>query len=211
MRSIIDPPPRSALARFGPAFGQRFLLVLDTGTMPQFARFEAFFESEGVTPVVADGEDRIDTSVQPKFDHRAVGGADYRRHPLVPYWLDDEQTRLELPRTAVFWGMLRRQGDWLYPAFARTPRRRRLLANLGLLDRVRLNPNGVSVDHAIRGIDMALDDGLPVLVFSFDLSSVNQEEHFVGLCDWWSRVFAYLELRNVKPTTAAEIMSAVRR
>src|SRR5690554_8139820 len=30
MRSIVDPPPRSAFAEFEPAFGPRFLLTVDT-------------------------------------------------------------------------------------------------------------------------------------------------------------------------------------
>ena len=30
MRSITDPPPHSAAARFDPAFGQRFLLTVET-------------------------------------------------------------------------------------------------------------------------------------------------------------------------------------
>src|SRR5690606_39294261 len=44
------------------------------------------------------------------------------------YWLDEERRLLELPLTTVFWGLLRRQGDALYPALWRTPRLRGLLA-----------------------------------------------------------------------------------
>src|SRR5690606_23399320 len=68
MRSITDPPPRSASARFDPAFGQRFLLTVDTEEefdwakpltrdqhallhVPALATFQAFCENEGVTPV----------------------------------------------------------------------------------------------------------------------------------------------------------------
>jgi hypothetical protein len=161
----------------------------------------------------------IDTSVRAKFDYSSGGGPNYRRHPLVPYWLDDERTLLELPLTTVFWGMLRRQGDWLYPALWRTPRLRGALARVGLLERIPLTPEGVDVDEAIRGIDMALDDGLPVLVFSFHSPSlraghtpyVRTGEDLDALYDWWRRVFAYLELREVRPTTVAQIMHAVER
>ena len=228
MRSITDPPPHSAAARFDPAFGQRFLLTVETegefdwdkpferserglSHVPRLAKFQMFCENEGVAPVylvdwavarstkageilrgplaagkaeigvlmhpwiippldqdpsrhdgyagnlppelesakfrglrdaieknfqaappiyraarygagpntagiLAEGGIAIDTSVCAKFDYGAAGGPDYRRHPLAPYWLDDEHTLLELPLTTVFWGMLRRQGDWLYPA-----------------------------------------------------------------------------------------------
>ena len=161
----------------------------------------------------------IDSSVRSKFNYSAGGGPDYRRHPLEPYWLEDEHRLLELPLTTVFWGMLRRQGDQLYPALWRVPRLRGLLSTLGLLERIPLTPEGISVDEAIRGIDIALDDGLPILVFSFHSPSlrpghtpyVRSEEDLDTLYDWWRRVIAYCELREVRPTTVAEIMQAVVR
>jgi hypothetical protein len=331
MRSITDPPPRSALARFKPGFGQRFLVTVDTeeefdwdqpltrdkhGTqhVARMARFQQFCETEGVVPLylvdwpiaqsreaaellrapLAAGraeigvqlhpwvnppfeeevtphnsfagnlphaleeakfaalrdaiEDNfavapliyragrygtgphtatmlaehglaIDTSVRAQFDYRGGEGPNYRHHPLVPYWLDEERTLLELPLTTVFWGMLRRQGHWIYPALWRTPRLRGALAHTGLLERIPLTPEGVSVDEAIRGIDIALDDHLPVLVFSFHSPSlgaghtpyVRDVDDLEALYDWWERVFAYLELRRVPPTTVAEIMREVAR
>jgi len=161
----------------------------------------------------------IDTSVRAKFDYSASGGPDFRRHPLVPYWIDDERSLLELPLTTVFWGMLRRQGDWLYPALRAVPRLLGGLARLGLLERIPLTPEGVTVEEAIRGIDIAIDDGLPVLVFSFHSPSlrpghtpyVRDEADLDALYDWWRRVFAYLAMRGVKPVTVAEVMKAVER
>lgn len=331
MRSITDPPPRSATARFAPSFGQRFLLTVDTEEefdwskpltreghglhhVPRLAKFQAFCESEGVVPVylvdwpiatsaeaarilrgplaagkaeigvqlhpwvnppfeeevtqansfagnlprelerakfrnlrdaiernfevapaiyragrygvgpntaeiLTEGGIAIDSSVRANFDYSSAGGPGYRRHPLTPYWLDDDKRLLELPLTTVFWGVLRRQGPWLHPALWRAPRLRGLLARLGLLERIPLTPEGVGVDEAIRGIDMALDDGLPLLVLSFHSPSlrpghtpyVRDEGDLDDLYDWWRRVFAYLELRKVAPTTVAGIMDAVQR
>jgi len=68
MRSILDPPPRDAQARFNSAFGQRFLLTVDTEEefdwskplareghglehVEQIAEFQKFCESEAVVPV----------------------------------------------------------------------------------------------------------------------------------------------------------------
>ncbi len=161
----------------------------------------------------------IDTSVRAKFDYSAAGGPDYRQHPLVPYWLDDERSLLELPLTTVFWGMLRRQGDVIYPRLWRAPSIRGVLARLGLLERIPLTPEGVSVDEAIRGIDMALDDKLPVLVFSFHSPSlrpgytpyVQDENDLDRLYDWWRRVFAYCEMRGVLPSSVGDIMASVER
>ena len=331
MRSIIDPPPPSAFARFEPTFGQRFLLTVDTEeefdwTKPlareghgldhvlRLAKFQEFCENEGVVPVylvdwpivqsaraaeilrgpvaagkaeigvqlhpwvnppfeeevtphnsfagnlprelerakfsrlrdaieqtfeaapaiyragrygvgpnsaamLAEGGVAIDTSVRANFDYSAGEGPDFRRHPLVPYWLDESKTLLELPLTTVFWGMLRRQGGWLYPALSRLSRLRGVLARAGLLERIPLTPEGVTVEEAIHGIDIALDDRLPVLVLSFHSPSlqpghtpyVRSEDDLDALYDWWRRVLAYLELRQIMPTTVAEIMRSVRR
>lgn len=331
MRSILDPPPHSAIARFDPAFGQRFLVTVDTEEefdwarpltreghglehVPQLARFQAFCEDEGVGPVylvdwpiaqsplaseilggpiaagkaeigvqlhpwvnppfeeevtprnsfagnlprelerakfrrlrdaieeafgaapaiyragrygvgpnsaamLAEAGIAIDTSGRANFDYSAGEGPDFRRHPLEPYWLNEAKALLELPLTTVFWGMLRRQGRWIYPKLSRQPMLLSALARAGLLERIPLTPEGTTVDEAIRGIDIALDDGLPVLVLSFHSPSlqaghtpyVRDEEDVEALYDWWRRVFAYLELRHVKPTSVAEILTAVRR
>ena len=331
MRSILDPPPRSAIAEFDPAFGQRFLLTVDTEEefdwneplareghglehVERLAGFQEFCESEGVVPVylvdwpivqspaaaeilrvpvaageaeigvqlhpwvnppfeeevtphnsfagnlprelerakfgalrdaieqafgvppaiyragrygvgpnsaemLAEGGISIDTSVRANFDYGAGGGPDFSRHPLVPYWLDDARTVLELPLTSVFWGLLRKQARWLFPALSRQGPLRALLARAGLLERIALTPEGVTVEEAIRGIDIALDDGLPLLVLSFHSPSlqaghtpyVRSEGDLDALYDWWRRILAYLELRKIRPTTTGEIVQAVRR
>lgn len=161
----------------------------------------------------------IDTSVRPLFDYSSAGGPDYRGHPLQPYWVDEERTLLELPLTTTFWGMLRRQGDFIYPRLWRMPSLRGALARLGLLERVPLTPEGVSVEEAIRGIDMALDDGLPMLVLSFHSPSlqpgstpyVRNEDDLDAFYDWWRRIFAYLEQRGVKPSCVRDVMDSVAR
>jgi hypothetical protein len=331
IRSITDPPPRSALASFARTFGQRFLLTVDTEEefdwtqplareghgldhVPRLAKFQQFCENEGVVPLylvdwpvarsaraaeilraplaagkaeigiqlhpwvnppfdedvtpynsfagnlprelerakfgnlrdeiernfevapasyragrygvganspamLVEGGVAVDSSVRARFDYSAGGGPDFRRHPLPPYWHDDVRRLLVLPLTTVFWGLLRKQGERLYPTLWRVPRLRGLLARVGLLERIPLTPEGVSVDEAIRGIDIALDDGLPLLVFSFHSPSlrpghtpyVRSEADLDGLYDWWRRVFAYLELRGVKPATVCEVMEAVAR
>jgi len=169
--------------------------------------------------MLAEGGIAIDTSVRANFDYSAASGPDFRHHPLVPYWLDETKTLLELPLTTVFWGMLRRQGGWLYPALTRAPALLSLLARLAVLERIPLTPEGVTVPEAIRGIDIALDDALPVLVLSFHSPSleaghspyVRNNDDLESLYDWWRRVFAYLEQRSVAPTTVAEILDAVVR
>ena len=189
------------------------------GVAPLIYRAGRYGTGPNTAELLIESGVAIDSSVRAKFDYAAGGGVDYRRHPLAPYWLDDDHRLIELPLTTVFWGMLRRQGDWIYPALWRAPRLRGLLARVGLLERIPLTPEGVGGDEAIRGIDMAIDDGLPLLVFSFHSPSllpghtpyVRDEDGLDTLYDWWRRVLEYLDLRGVKPTGVAGIMNAVER
>lgn len=209
-------PPALEAAKFG---NLRAMIEDKFGAAPLIYRAGRYGTGPHTAEMLAQGGIAIDSSVRAKFDYSGGGGPDYRRHPLEPYWLDDERRLLELPLTSVFWGMLRRQGERIYPALLRMPRLRGLLAYLGLLERIPLTPEGVSVDEAIRGIDIAIDDGLPILVFSFHSPSlraghtpyVRNEGDVDALYDWWRRVFAYCEMRGVRPTTIVEIMRAVER
>ena len=186
---------------------------------PQIYRAGRYGLGPNTAKILSDNGIAIDTSVRAMFDYSSGGGPNFRRHPLSPYWVDAERRLLELPLTSVFWGMLRRQGDFIYPRLWRTPSLRGVLSKLGLLERIPLTPEGVSVEEAIRGIDMALDDGLPMLVFSFHSPSlhpghtpyVKSERDLDELYDWWRRVFAYLELRKVRASSVSDILQSVVR
>ena len=161
----------------------------------------------------------IDTSVRANFDYRHGHGPDFSRHPLAPYWIDRERTLLELPLTTVWFGLLRRQGSMLHPLLERMPRAAGLAARAGVLERIPLTPEGTSAEEALRGIDMALDDALPLLVLSFHSPSlapgltpyVRDEDDLDALFDWLRRVYTYLGMRGVRSTTVAEIMASVQR
>lgn len=157
----------------------------------------------------------IDSSVRAKFDYSAGHGPDYKHHPLKPYWVDSEHKLLELPLTTVFWGMLRKQGDFLFPRLAHLPKGLGIASRLGLLERIALTPEGVTAEEALRGVDIALDDGLPLLVLSFHSPSlvpgntpyVHDEDDLDRLYDWWRLVYAYLHQRGVQATTVKEILA----
>jgi len=99
------------------------------------------------------------------------------------------------------------------------PRLRGVLARLRLLERVPLTPEGVDIGAALRAIDAALADGLPVLVFSFHSPSllpghtpyVRDGAALDRLYAWWRAVFAHLRKRGVAPTTLAEIIAAAQK
>ncbi len=136
---------------------------------------------------------------------------------MRPYWLDRANGLMEIPLTTVFWGMLRQTGPWLYPRMWRIPRLRSVLARIAMLERIPLTPEGVTFEEAIRGVDIAIDADLPVLVFSFHSPSlapgytpyVHSDEDLDRLYDWWRGIFTYLARRDIAPTTVAEIMASV--
>lgn len=199
----------------------KFLRLRDTieknfGAVPHIYRAGRYGLGPNTAAILGDAAIAIDTSVRARFDYSYNGGPNYRDHPVRPYWIDRRGGLMELPLTTVFWGPLRRQGPWLYPALWRVPRLRGALARLGLLERIPLTPEGVSSDEALKGIDMAIDDGLPVLVFSFHSPSlhpghtpyVRSESDLDRLYDWWRAAAGYLAQRGVLPTRVSEIIAA---
>lgn len=194
-------------------------IVENIGVKPLIYRAGRYGLGPNSAALLKDMGMTIDSSVRSRFDYSASGGRNYRDHPLHPYWIDKAQGLLELPLTTVFAGPLRRLGDWLYPALWRIPALRGALAHLRLLDRIPLTPEGVTATEAVKGIDMALNDGLPILVLSFHSPSlhpghtpyVRDQADLDRLYDWWRTVLAHLKHRGVEPTTVGEIMGAVER
>lgn len=159
---------------------------------------------------------RVDTSVRSLFDYSTKGGPDYSRHPLAPYWHDDAMRLLELPVTTVHAGLLSRLGVPLQRRAQRTPQVMGGLARTGLLERIALTPEGVSADEALRGVDIAIALGLPVLVLSFHSPSlaaghtpyVGSERAVDELYHWFERIYARLAARGVRSCTVADVIAA---
>lgn len=187
------------------------------GTAPLIYRAGRYGVGPNTLPILREGGIRIDTSVRSRFDYSSSGGPNFRNFPLSPWWLDREAGLIELPLTTVYWGPLRQLGPWLYPKMWRAPRLRGALARIGMLERIPLTPEGVTLEEAQRGIDIAIDDGLPVLVFSFHSPSlapgftpyVRSEEDLDHFYDWWRAVFAHLARRAVKPSRVSELIASL--
>ena len=187
------------------------------GVVPRIYRAGRYGLGPHTAKLLSENGIAIDSSVRARYDYRPGHGPNYSRHPVTPYWTDPDHRLLELPLTTVFWGLLRRQGQRLFPLAARHPLLAGVLPKLGLLERIGLTPEGVGIDEALRGIDIAIDDGLPVLVLSFHSPSlqvghtpyVQSEEELDALYDWFRTVFAYLDKRGIRPTTVEEIMASV--
>lgn len=159
---------------------------------------------------------RVDTSVRPLFDYSFQGGPDYIGHPLTPYWVDPARRLLEVPVTSVHAGALSALGRWLRRPAARIPRALGALSRLGLLERIPLTPEGVSVAEALRGVDIAVESDLPVLVLSLHSPSLAPGHTPYAATDaavdtlygWLEAVYARLATHRVRPCTIAQIIAA---
>jgi hypothetical protein len=206
-------PPELEAAKFR---NLRNMIERAFGIAPMIYRAGRYGVGPASAEMLGEAGLAIDTSVRARFDYSSGGGPNFRDHPIVPWWVDRPGGLMELPLTTVFWGLLRHQGPMLYPALWRMPQLRGLLARVSLLERIPLTPEGVSSEEAIKGIDIALDDGLPILVFSFHSPSlrpghtpyVRDADGLDLLYDWWRTVFAYLKQRNIRPASGREIMAA---
>jgi len=187
------------------------------GATPLIYRAGRYGVGPNSAEILSEGGIAIDSSVRTSFDYSAGGGPNFRGFPLRPYWLDRAAGLMEMPLTTVYWGPLRQLGPWLYPQMWRLPRLRGVLARIGLLERIPLTPEGVTTEEAIRGIDIAIDEALPVLVFSFHSPSlapgytpyVRNEDDLDRLYDWWRGVFGYLAQRGVANSRVEELIASV--
>lgn len=159
---------------------------------------------------------RIDTSVRSLFDYSDQGGPDYRKHPLEPYWLDGAMRLLELPVTTVHSGLRRGAGGPVQWIGAAIPRAMSAFSRLGLLERIALTPEGVSIEEALRGVDVALDSALPVLVLSFHSPTLAPghtpyaatDRDVERVYEWFAAIYARLAARGVRSCTIADIIAA---
>ncbi|GGA06154.1 polysaccharide deacetylase family protein [Blastomonas marina] len=159
----------------------------------------------------------IDSSVRAYHDYHAEDGPDFSTRDSSPAWVGRDVRILELPLTTVFTGLLRRHGPKLYRRSGRVAALRGAAARLGLLNRVPLTPEGVSIDEAKAAIDHALGDGLPILNFAFHSPSlvpgntpyVRDNDDLDAFYDWWREILAHLDQRGVRATDIGDIMGAV--
>jgi len=87
-----------------------------------------------------------------------------------------------------------------------------------LLERIALTPEGVSIAEAIRGIDIAVESKLPVLVLSFHSPTLApghtpyaaDAAAVEALYEWFTAIYAALGQRGVRSVTVGEIIAAAQ-
>ena len=118
----------------------------------------------------------IDTSVVPFTDFARDGGPNFVGFPTDPYWFGPKERLLEIPLTVGWCGALRNQANELYaPLTSRLGMKLRLpgvFARLGLLERIRLTPEGMNFAELKRLTDALLRAGRRIFVLSYHSPSL---------------------------------------
>lgn len=113
----------------------------------------------------------VDTSVVAYTGFTEDGGPDFTGFGPRPYWFGRRRRLLEVPQTAGFAGRLAGLGPALFPALA-GPLGMRLrapgvAARLGLLERIRLTPEGMTLDELRRLTRSLLAAGCRVFILTY--------------------------------------------
>jgi len=186
------------------------------GKQPVIYRAGRYGIGEATPAILRDTGFAIDTSVRPLFDYSQASGPDFSAFPAQPYWLDEQARVLELPITSVYWGILRRYGRQLHRLQRHVPTFFAAFSRLRLLERIALTPEGVTPQEAIRGIDIALDEGLPLLVLSLHSPSLapgftpyaTDRAGVEAIYSWLTIVFEYLHTFGVTSVGIDEVRAA---
>jgi hypothetical protein len=140
----------------------------------------------------------VDTSVMPHWNYAAQGGPDFGKFDAWPYWIDHDRSILELPISVSIVG----RAAALHSSVARhllggigersgitSP-----LSRLGLLERIRLTPEGVTITEAKRLVRHMLALGHRVFVLTYHSPSLMPgNTPYVRTQDDLDRFLAWLE------------------
>ena len=163
---------------------------------------------------------KVDTSIMPFQDFSGVdAGPDFFGVPSAPFWMDRGESLLCLPSTQEMVGLLANRMPNRVLRALYTPRMERLrvpgvLARLGLLERLRLSPEGFGFENARRLIDACHARGITCFVMSFHSPSlkpgctpyVRNEAELGRLVDTIYLTLRYLtETAGARPTSVLEL------
>jgi hypothetical protein len=119
---------------------------------------------------------RVDMSVVPYSSFGDDGGPDFTAFDFWPFWFGGHQGLLEIPLACGFCGRLKQFGPRLYPHLIHRGGMRLHLpgvfARTGLLERIRLTPEGVDLASNKRLTQALLDQGCKVFTFTYHSPSL---------------------------------------
>jgi glycosyltransferase involved in cell wall biosynthesis len=172
----------SYLNNLDPAIQRRKLEALTELLTKQFHVAPRIFKAgrygfdRTMIPLLREFGYRVDTSVVPHTSFEDQEGPSYMNFPDQPFWLGSGRELLELPLSCGFAGRFSGDERGVFQAL-NSERFRRLhipglLARTGLLERIRLSPEGIDLPAQKRLTRALLGRGHKVFVLSFHTSSL---------------------------------------
>lgn len=119
---------------------------------------------------------QIDASVVPFTSFSDDGGPDFTAKGFHPAWFGSEGNLLEIPLSCGFYGVLREAGPAVFPrlsgSFGMRLRLPGVLSRLGILERIRLTPEGIDLAANIRLARSLYDQGCRIFSFTYHSPSL---------------------------------------
>jgi GT2 family glycosyltransferase len=178
-------------------------LIQAFGQAPRFFRAGRYGVGPNTGRVLKHFGYEADSSVVPRWNFASQGGPDFRRIGARPYWIDSERHILELPVTAAFVGRTAGMpGAVAARFFGRTSEAIGLpsiMSRLGLLERIKLTPEGITIEEARRLVSHMVGLGHKVFVLTYHSPSlepgntpyVRTEEDLAKFLRWLDEFYDY--------------------
>jgi glycosyltransferase involved in cell wall biosynthesis len=118
----------------------------------------------------------VDTSMMPWWNYSPQGGPDFRSVRAEPFWIDRDRTVLEIPTSVSLVGRSAHFGSrvssGLFNPLSEGIGLTSAVARLGLIERIRLTPEGIAIDEGKRLIRQMIADGQRVFVLTYHSPSL---------------------------------------
>jgi hypothetical protein len=173
------------------------------GVAPQIFRAGRYGVGPNTGNILRHFGYQVDTSVVPGWNFSGEGGPDFRRMTASPYWLDPERSLLELPVSAAVVG----RAAVLPPLvtsrlFGRTSEHLHVpsvMSRLGLLERIKLTPEGITIGEAKRLVRHMIASGHQVFVLTYHSPSlepgntpyVRSKQDLERFLNWLDEFYAF--------------------
>ncbi|MGA3003913.1 MAG: glycosyltransferase [Acetobacteraceae bacterium] len=118
----------------------------------------------------------VDSSIMPYWNYGPQSGPDFRAFGAEPFWIDRDQTVLEMPISVALVGRAARLGPsmsvGLFNPVSEWAGLTAAVARLGLIERIRLTPEGIDIDEAKRLVRQMIADRHRVFVLTYHSPSL---------------------------------------
>jgi GT2 family glycosyltransferase len=145
-------------------------------TRPKIYRAGRYGFGENTVEILRHLGYLVDTSIMPCWNYQRQGGPDFRAMPVEPFWLDPDQSLLEMPISVAMVGRAARYGRVLsggiFNRFSERTGLASAASRLGLLERIRLTPEGIHIEESKRLVRQMLADGRRVFVMAYHSPSL---------------------------------------